>query len=249
MNQNRVMTIFAIYLFHLAFAHAHFYDRKAEGWHWYETDDRDQMSEVKNPMAEAKNPSQAIQSLRQEAEKKLHTAILEPTEAHIIAYLKAQRQIYDLSFKFGESWQRTLVNYPEFDETLKFPVAQLGRRTYLQIEQEKKEQLIKTLSQQYGLFFFFRGDCPYCHKFAPIVGSFAQKYGWDVVAISVDGSTIETFGSTQQDHGMVAKLGINLYPTLLAYDIKSQKLIPICSGLISLQDIENRIELMMRGQQ
>jgi len=227
-----------------SFAQDHFFERKAEGWHWYEN--RDQGSDARGQKVQ--EPSQQIQDLRKDAEQKLYTAILKPTESNITAYLKAQKHIYDMSFKFGEGWQRTLINHPEFDETIRFPVTQVGRRAYLQQEQEKKEQAISLLSKQYGLFFFFRGDCTYCHKFAPIVHAFAQKYGWEVIALSVDGGTTEAFTNAQRDNGMAEKLSIHSYPTLLAYDTQSRQLIRICSGLISLQDIENRIELMTRGQ-
>ena len=52
------------------------------------------------------------------------------------------------------------------------------------------------------LIFVFRGDCPHCHRFAPILKRFEQEFGFTVLAISMDGRAIpstETPG--RQRHG------------------------------------------------
>lgn len=42
-------------------------------------------------------------------------------------------------------------------------------------------------TQQYGLAFIFSSKCPYCHKFAPTLQTFAAKNQLPVYAFSVDG--------------------------------------------------------------
>jgi len=45
--------------------------------------------------------------------------------------------------------------------------------------------------------FFFRGACPYCHKFAPLLKAFADRYGFRLVDVSLDGGGLPEFPTPQ----------------------------------------------------
>jgi conjugal transfer pilus assembly protein TraF len=88
----------------------------------------------------------------------------------------------------------------------------------------------KRLASEYGLFFFFRKNCSYCHHFAPIVKRFADKYNWSVLGISLDGGTLSEFPHAKRDNGISARLGITHVPALIALHPKTKKLIPLAYG-------------------
>ena len=219
-----------------------FFERRAEGWHWYE--EKDQASETSHQKKDPENPTEAIEQQRKGLEQKLHAAIVKPTRENIVAYILAQKALMDQSQKFSESWKRVVLTTPSLDETLIHPVDQNARHIYYVEKNKDLSKRIKALAQDYGLFFFFREQCPYCHHFAPIVKHFARKHGWSVLPISLDGGSLPEFPYAKRDNGMAGRLQISHVPALIALHPRSGKIIPLAYGLISESEIEERVELL-----
>ncbi len=224
-----------------------FFERKAEGWHWYRDSPKEDKVEGVAPSAsKALSSTQAIEAQRKSLETKLHTAIVEPNRKNIIAYITAQKALMDQSQKFSEMWKQVVMTTPSLDETLTHPVDQNARHVYYTEQHDKLEKRIMRLASEYGLFFFFRKNCSYCHHFAPIVKRFAQKYGWSVLPISLDGGTLPEFPNAKQNNGIAERLQIAHVPALIAIHPKSGQLIPLAYGLTSESEIENRVEMLTR---
>lgn len=225
-----------------------FFERKAEGWHWYQ----EQEPEVREPESKAPpqgkvlSPTQQIEEQRKGLEKKLHTAIIEPTRENLIAYITAQRTLMDQSQLFAEMWKQVVMTTPALDETLSHPVDQNARHVYYEEQHNKLQKRIMGLASEYGLFFFFRKNCAYCHHFAPIVKRFSEKYGWFVLSISLDGGALPEFPNAKQNNGIAERLQITHVPALIALHPKTGQLIPLAYGLISESEIEQRAELLTR---
>ncbi len=229
-----------------------FFQRKAEGWHWYqeqETEIKEQESERKNLQKQPLlSPLQQIEAQRKALETKLHAAIVEPTQENLIAYITAQKALMDQSQKFSEMWKQVVMTTPSLDETLIHPVDQNARHIYYADQHSKIKQRIMRLASEYGLFFFFRKNCDYCHHFAPIVKRFSQKYGWSVLGISLDGGTLSEFPNAKKNNGIAERLQISHVPALIALHPKTGQLIPLAYGLVSESEIEQRVELLTKIQ-
>lgn len=226
-----------------------FFQRKAEGWHWYQ--DSNQLSEISDQKRKDQkefdlSPTENIEKQRKNLETKLHTAIIKPSRDNLIAYITAQKTLMDQSEQFAEMWKQVVMTTPSLDETLIHPVDQNARHLYYAAHHQEIETQIKRLASEYGLFFFFRKNCTYCHHFAPIVKRFAERYGWSVLAISVDGGTLSEFPNSKQNNGIAERLNITHIPALIALHPKTNKLIPLAYGLVSESEIEQRVELIIR---
>ena len=219
-----------------------FFERHAEGWHWYH--DSDQKPETSKQKEQKLTPTEKIEAQRKELEQKLHTAIVEPTQENIISYIIAQKALMDQSQRFSESWQRVVMTTPSLDETLIHPIDQNARHVYYGEKNKEITKRIKDLSQEYGLFFFFKKTCPYCHHFAPVVKHFAEKYGWSVLAVSLDGGRLPEFPYARHDNGIAARLQVTHIPALIALHPQSGQTIPLAYGLVSESEIERRVELL-----
>jgi conjugal transfer pilus assembly protein TraF len=156
-----------------------------------------------------------------------------------------QKDMMDRSKLFSTSWIQNVFQHPELDHTLVSPVNQQGRHIQIDLEKEQRNQRIQELSQKYGLFFFFSSDCPYCHQFAPIVKRFAETYDWDVIAISIDGGSTPEFPQAEPDNGLAQTWNIRTLPSLYAVNPQTQEAIPIAHGLTSMDEMENRIMMLM----
>ncbi len=227
-------------------AHAGFLNKRAEGWHWYE--DRAKKEGRNNEVGSSGNASQNINNFRVELEKRLHQAIDNPTEYHITSYLELQQQLMNKSQAFADAWQRVVYTNPKLDHSTEFPVNQSARHIYLDQQKQQRRERIKKLSQEYGLLFLFKGDCPYCHGFAPVVKRFAKTYGWEVLPVSIDGGAVPEFPSPQRDNGTTARLGVDVLPALIAIHPDSGKAIPLAYGMISEAEIVERVMVLTGGE-
>lgn len=225
-----------------------FFERKAEGWHWYQSLSDNKVKEEKQSSSVfiSQTPTQQIETQRKNLETKLHTAIVAPTRENLIAYITAQKALMDQSQKFSEIWKQVVMTTPSLDETLQHPVDQNALHVYYTAHHNNIKQRIIGLAQEYGLFFFFRKNCPYCHQFAPVVKRFSQKYGWSVLGISLDGGTLPEFLNAKQNNGIAERLNISHVPALIALHPKTGQLIPLAYGMISESEIEQRVELLTR---
>lgn len=222
-----------------------FFERKAEGWHWY----RDQESEIREQESGRKltqTPTQAIEKQRKNLETKLHAAIVEPTPENLMAYITAQKTLMDQSQRFSEMWKQVVMTTPSLDETLQHPVDQNAQHIYYAEKNKELTKRIKALAKEYGLFFFFKGKCPYCHDFAPIVKHFAKKHGWSVLSVSMDGGTVAEFPNARVNNGIATRLQVAHVPALIAFHPRSGKMIPLAYGMVSESEIEERINLLTR---
>ena len=239
---------------------APFYHDHNRGWHWYELlpllpEEEKNTKVSKDPIAPSprsspppQTPTELVKAYRQELETRLHRAWVNPTPANIKAYQTLQKDMLDRSKAFSKAWLQTVFANPELDHTLVSPVNQQARHLHLDLEKERTARVIKGLSQTFGLFFFFSGACPYCHQFAPLVKSFAQTHGWEVIAISVDGGAVAGFPHPQADNGLFQTWGIKVLPALYAVNPQTREAIPIAHGLTSLDDMEHRIMTLTGGK-
>lgn len=238
------------------FATKGFFEKKAEGWHWYE--DKPALRKDLHPKpigptpAETKaplSPSEILEKFKKEVQQKLHLALVVPTYENVKAYQAVQKEMMERSERFAQKWMEVVYTSPELDYTVKRPTGQAARHLYLDEERKDMTNLIKDLAKTHGLFFFFKAGCSYCHAFAPIVKSFAQKYGWPVLAISLDGSSLKEFPGAVPDNGAAVRLGVKSAPTLLAVEPKAQTTIPLSYGMSSQDQIEERIRTLIQLKQ
>ena len=142
---------------------------------------------------------------------------------------------------FSKAWVMNVFTNPSLDETIKNPTAQTARFVVYENERKHTESTIKGLKNSYGLFYFYSGSCAYCKAFSPIVKQFADKYGWEVVAISLDGAPSDTFTSWQADNGIAKQWDVKNVPAVFAINLETNDVIPVANGFVAVDEMEKRI--------
>ena len=56
---------------------------------------------------------------------------------------------------------------------------------------------------------------------------FSEKYNWNVLAISLDGSPSDVFSDSRPDNGIAQALDIKSVPALIAYNGETNDVIPL----------------------
>lgn len=235
-----------------------YFDRHAEGWFWYRdpaaesavTDPPgEDVPEAKpqgedvpeaKPQAGADDPVRRIEAQRHDLEVALDRAILEPTSDHVRAYLALNQQAMEQSSAFAQAWKATLFANPAMDYR---QVAPVGSAAYVRadVAREAAETRLADAATHWGLIFFFRGECPYCHRFAPVLRQFADRYGFSVVDVSLDGGVLPEFPRPRRDDGAGRALHVDAVPAVYVVDPATRRIVPAAFGLLGWSDLSERV--------
>ena len=228
------------------FSNESFYKEKARGWHWYEKKAVEEEIAQKEEKAVEMTPTEQVQSIRKEAEEKLHKAMIKPTQENVKTFIKAQKAIGDSSEKFSQVWMQVVYNNPELDPSIKNPTSEQALKIARAETSKKKKEQVQALSEEYGLIYFFKGNCQMCREFSNVVKSLSVKYEWDVMAIKTDDADDPLFPDALPNNGIVEKFKITHVPTLLAVHPKTGKIIPLAYQYISESEITERINTLIQ---
>jgi len=92
----------------------------------------------------------------------------------------------------------------------------------------------KSVAKDYQLVFFFAENCPYCHKFAPVVKAVQAEYKLKLITYSFDGKGIAGFNKPLKVDQTVLNdyfTGISLACPLLAVKHISGKISILSQGM------------------
>ncbi|OQW70904.1 MAG: conjugal transfer protein TraF [Proteobacteria bacterium ST_bin13] len=190
--------------------------------------------------------AERIASITRQLDELKARAILEPTEANVIAYVRFQREQLDRASTFSDTWQRALWQNPDLDYTLQRPVSTVGKRLWLDNRKADRDAVLTNLGQRYGLFYFYAQSCGACEVFAPILRSVTDSHRMSVMAVSMDGGPNKEFPNYVVDSGQRSRMGVpgNETPALVLFDTQTKRTIPVGYGVLSADEIMDRIFML-----
>ncbi|WP_120694213.1 conjugal transfer protein TraF [Sphingopyxis terrae] len=198
------------------------------------------------PPVRQESAAERIAAITKQLDELKARAILEPTEANVIAYVRFQREQLDRASTFSDTWQRALWQNPELDYTLQRPVTTVGKRLWLDNRKADRDAVLTNLGQRYGLFYFYAQRCGACEVFAPILRSVTDSHRLTVMAVSMDGGPSKDFPNYVVDSGQRARMGVpgNETPALVLFDTQTKRTIPVGYGVLSADEIMDRIFML-----
>lgn len=241
----------------LAAPETSFFKDHARGWFWYEDPDIDTLegpqkeeketTSLLTPIEKPKTAMERLNDVKEHLAELKAKAILEPTPGHVKAYQEMQMNVVNQSEAFSKAWMMNVYMNPFLDENISNPSAQGARFVVYENERKNTDKIITGLKETYGLFYFYSGSCAYCKAFAPIVKQFADKYGWDVMAISLDGAPSDVFSNWQPDNGISQKWNVQTVPAVFAVNPLNNDVIPVAHGFTAIDAMEKRIVMIVNG--
>lgn len=189
-----------------------------------------------------------LEAWQKELKAKRALSIMEPTPENVKAYIEAQEKLTQTASLYSDVWRRVIWQNPELNYELKRPVNNAAIATYASARKTVEKRTLDDITKEWGLFFFFRSDCPYCHRLAPTLKFLSDTYGITVLPVSVDGGGLPEYPNPQRDNGLVERLAIRQVPMLVLGNVKNKRLIPLASGVISAQDVIERIYILTSTQ-
>ena len=175
-------------------------------------------------------------------------AVMNPTDSNLLAYMRYQRFVMDKSELFSERWQRLVWTVPELDYGLTGrPTNAMAIGAFDEQQQARQAQVVRGLASTHGLLFIFRSDCPYCHRFAPILKRFEQEFGMTVFPVSLDGGGLPEYPNPQLDNGIAARLNASVVPALYLTAPSKREIRPVGFGVMAMTELLERIATLAQG--
>lgn len=223
----------------------------AHGWYW--GDDELVQKELKSQVTQKVVPptftqKEVLDNIRNEVEELKAKAVLNPTTENIASYIKSQNKITNLASGFSEGWQKTLLLNPELDYTAQNPTNNYARRLLNEKKQQDEKQYTSKFSSEYGLVFFFEGADSLSVYQSKMIKEFTINNNIPLVAVSMTGTPNQYFSNPEINKGQAEKMRVTVTPAVMAFHIKTKKVIPLVFGIITEHELMDRISsLYKRG--
>lgn len=241
-----------------------FWQRKEEGWFWYEpypaieeqsvdphsaqqadrlpADPQPADSELPETEPDDDGPRPLSHAWIKATLPLLEArAIDDPTPENVRAFYYVQRVMLDKSEAFANTAEMVVQGDPFIDETIRRPTATYAANTLNEHASDVTADLLRKIANYTGILFFFRSDCAPCHVLAPVLKRFADYYHFTVLPVSIDGQPLASgiYPDYQVDAGQAAYMGVEVTPSLHLM-APGEGIAPISIGAVSFTDLHRR---------
>lgn len=233
------------------------YTPSRRGWHFYD-DPLAEMPLKPPPKASPLNVMAApairpelerFRQLQREVEEVRAIAIIRPTEENVRRYMELESRVVRNASQFADLAQRIAWANPELDpSTQGRPVNASALEAYEESQTRTRGSTLAALANDHALIFFFRGDCGYCHKMAPLLNAFRLRYGFPLIAVSVDGGAIPSLPMARADNGIVRALKVAQVPAVFLAQPFTGRILPVGFGVLSESQLVERIMVLTDKQ-
>ena len=226
-----------------------YWQQHREGWFWYRDPPPPKTRPAPKAPATPARPRELadFEAMQRRLETLKRVAVMNPTDDNLMAYMRFQRMVMDRSQVFADRWQRLVWREPSLDYASEGrPTNTLAIAAFDDRQKERDTAAVRQLATTHGLVFVFRSDCPFCHRFAPVLKRFAQTHGLTVLAVSLDGGTLPEYPGARPDNGIAARLNARAVPALYLTQPSRREFRPVGFGLMSDTDLLERIAALAR---
>ncbi|WP_371222204.1 conjugal transfer protein TraF [Orientia tsutsugamushi] len=124
-----------------------------------------------------------IEELKEQFNRAQRIALDNPTLENVITEQRLQKQIMEKAHKFATMWQlATLLDYQLINANE--PANSLHRKLYQEKSEQENDLKLKNIAKNCELILQVKQDCLLCKAFMPIVQGFANKYAFQLLAVS-----------------------------------------------------------------
>ncbi len=228
----------------------YFYEDAKRGWYWYEEE-----SEKVEETTEAKGmellktrrvPSlkeypvntlwnmhpDDFQALLTDFQKK---AVMHPSVENVREYLIVQDIARRKALAYANVATLVVQMNPELSLNKDYPLTAPGRVARARQQKSNLEEKILSSRDDFGLVYFYSGDCPFCDAQKNILSYFVNKYGWQIKEVEIN-----------ERPDLAVSFHVKTVPFLLLIYKHSKDSIPVSVGVTSLDEIEHRLYRSIR---
>lgn len=239
-----------------------FYERRSEGWFWYEDpqaekpaeedkqppepdqeqeqeskQDREEQEKEDEPESEDDGPEPyTTKWIRQEIDEARRQAINNPTEKNVTRFLTLQRVAVAKAYEFSDTVREVGQRHPELQPGGGSAQSKVERDTRDQVVEQTRERLMNQLAEDVGIWFFHDGS-QYAAAQAKILKRLQRRYDMTVQQVPVQAQPVSGF-DTIPNEGLADRLGVTQRIELYAVH-KEGGVVPLGDGVQALTDLRS----------
>lgn len=225
------------------------------GWHFYDDPAIHEPQKEVVPPAPVALPKptrpqpppevKALRDLQVQLEQLKAVAVMHPTISNVRRYMELESKILRNASLFADLSQKVAWANPDLDPTTQGrPVNAQALEVFEQVQMQERSSALANIGSDHILMFFFRGDCPYCHAYGPVLRAFSTKYRIQVLPVSLDGGAVPGFTNARTDNGTAATLNVRQVPALFLAQPITGKIMPVGFGVLSEGQLVERIDAL-----
>lgn len=233
-----------------------YYKDKGRGWFFYEEpkvilkeeekeEEEKQVVAPQPPVIEKVepilSPSERLREQGKAYEDAAALAVLEPSAENYKNYMVLSQKLLNQAEVFADGVQDFTYTDASFDARLN---TTQGADFNLKNEIGKQQKLAKldALAKKTAILFFYRSDCPYCHKYAPIIKDFSQNTGFMIVPMALDAKPLlPEYPQFRVDNALAQKLEVGAVPALYLLEPKQNNVTTIGFGLSDYSTLMDKV--------
>lgn len=229
-----------------------YYQDQERGWFFYEKPEvieknKDEEKEVVQvqkvepppPVEPELSPRERLKKQGEEYEDAVALAVLEPSPENYKDYLTKSQILLNQAHSFADGIEKYIYTAPNFDTRLN-QGADITLHNQMNVQQKRSQ--LSALAQDNAILFFYRSDCPYCHKYAPIIKRFSQDYGFMIVPMALDDKPLmPEFPQFRTDNNLARKLEVSAVPALYLLNPKQNNVSTIGFGLSDYETLGDKV--------
>ena len=224
-------------------------DDPRQGWHFYEDPAAPVPARIEQRRDVARPEITRYKALQKAVEEARIVAVMTPTIDNVRAYLELEASVLQGASRFADVSRRVAWMSPQLDPSAQTrPSATFAVNVFDQQMALRHRELLGALGRDHVVLFFFRSDCPYCHAFAPVLNDFQKRYGIRIEPVSTDGGALPEFPAPRRDNGISQTLNVKQVPALFLAHPESGKITPLGFGVLSENELVERIVTTASGQ-
>lgn len=207
-----------------------FYFERQRGWYWHEQSQTEDEAQEQPELQLA--PQQQLQQIQQKFEDSKARAVLNPTLENVREFLKTQKEMVDKASEFSRVAELAILS----DSSLTYEGVNsnnAANNIAYNLHKENTKQVVKDLGHDYGLLLFVKPDCQFSAEMKKVVEHIYIEHGFEF-------SEIEVMADTRNAE-LAARLGVERFPSVYAYNPEQDLMIPLSYGLISVAELEHNI--------
>lgn len=226
-----------------ASAKSNFLNERYRGWLWFENKDKGEAAkgyDRGNNQSLDISPKEAkeeIERFAKELEELKFMMLARPTAENVKAYRDKEKQMWDQAEALHEAWDLANLLYPQQRDLINNPVNVHGVKAKRAMQEEENTEKLKKLAQDFELVLFFSHSCGYCKLLSPVLKNFGEQYGFNIAAVSREGSKHEYFNTANKPE-LIDLLGIKAFPTVIAVSHDAKVAFELIRGYVSGSELE-----------
>ncbi|WP_109235002.1 conjugal transfer protein TraF [Orientia tsutsugamushi] len=214
-------------MFMILISHLSTVDASPTGFLWY-NDKHDHELNNSSSKLMSWTHDHRIEELKEQFNRAQRIALDNPTLENVITAQRLQKQIMEKAHKFATMWQlATLLDYQLINANE--PANSLHRKLYQEKSEQENDSKLKNIAKNWGLILQVKEDCLLCKAFIPIVQSFANKYAFQLLAVSKNNELLNKLNPK------------HVVPVLYLVASDGKKIYSVARGIISEDKIIDNI--------